>query len=197
MRFRWLVLLLAAVAAGCGTLVPSGGALVSDLVGPWNARPFDVANSLRRELDRGCKSQPGMELGEDYPVVLVHARGGSWADVAYSDGRNVIVCAVTVAPDGRVESETGGFDAADALPAAPGSITVLTTARSHDPPERTSVVGVVDASIPRVRVVRANGEMIEAAVGGGVFAVWWPAADDAVTVQGLDAAGAVVAETEA
>ncbi len=194
--------LLAVVIAACGPSrdadVPSDAGVAADLerlLGPWSPTPFPVDGLLVGEADRVCRADPTSLVRDPaLQIVAVDARGGGRLTLLYRAPTDLGECYLLIGPDGRMTGNGSGSGGAGAT--APNELAMHSashTGTDGNKPGDTAITGVAGPAIARVRIIRSNGEVIGASVGGEMFTAWWPVFDDRFTIEGIDAGGATVA----
>lgn len=164
---------LLTIALAMQTLVQPTSAFAT-----WKVVPDEPTSTLTASAPQECSTQ--------LPLIALDQRGRA-AVALFSDGVSLVDCLLV---DGMRSASSHG--AQTGLDPSAGAIEVL----NHGRYERESTVhifsGGVRSEVVSVVVTREDGLDVTATVAGGVFVVWWPAAEDAATFRAIDAAGNVI-----
>jgi hypothetical protein len=194
MRRLSLAFAAAVLLAGCGEAAESSlpVAGVTEIAGPYQAEPYRAFDqALVRKLEDECAASVADGRLE---LALADGRGGGRILLVYSGPEGMSAeCSASIGADGEVfvdgsgsSSGSGGPDPApnDVLPSSGGS--------SGGPSSWSYLHGVVGSDIARVVIRLADDTPIEASVGSGRFAVWWPGEAQPARILGYDGDGNLV-----
>lgn len=202
---RWLVAALLATLAACGPADPgpTHGPTVApgvDLRADWRAAPITLPDLVEVAALAACDRaiSPGNpDHGEDLAPVVGEARGLGLVTIVLAGHERAVVCRLTV--DGG-DPQVLGTTALDTV-AAEVEDTEVTTAQLDiqadvGGEDRTLVIGQAGRSVVRVVADVQDQPPIEAALGDGWYAAWWPGTDAAARIVALDKAGVVLSTVE-
>jgi hypothetical protein len=183
---------LAVVALLVAALILTGGSGQTtpqfEFVG-WSTRPASPNPSLLAEAPGRCGLQASA-LGDGHSFI--QDRRGSAAAFAFLDGRELTTCLLLTDPkSGFRAAAYGGSRVADTdepLEVDSG----LSAPDTANAPGITILVGRVSSAVQRVEVARADGVVVQASVGRGLFLAWWPHAIAAKSVTALAEGGVVI-----
>jgi hypothetical protein len=139
---------------------------------------------------RGWCTPPGdTGLGPLPPTVLVDQRGTA-AAAYFGDESRAWVCFVHF--DGANWTTDGTAGSGGPLDPFLPPVSLDSVMAWRGLIDVTGVRGRVSEAVVSVRVIRADGEELEASVQDGIYLAWWPTGDTVRSVVAMDGAGKVV-----
>jgi hypothetical protein len=187
-RRRRLIGLAAAGVAGAILLVvalPLG----STPAYSWTPEPSSPDPQVVAGIRAWCTPPGDTGLGPLPPTVLVDQRGTA-AAAYFGDETQVWVCFVHF--DGTNWTADGTAGSGGPLDPFLPPVSIDSVMAWSGPIDVTGVRGRVSEAVASVRVIRADGEELEASVHDGIYLAWWPTKDTVRSVVALDSAGNVV-----
>ena len=122
------------------------------------------------------------------PTVVVDQRGTAAAGY-FADETREFVCFVHF--DGTNWTNDGTAGASGPLDPFEPPLSIDGVAAWSGPVEVTGVRGRVSEDVASVRVIRDDGQEVEASMQGGFYLAWWPTGDTVRSVVALNSAGKV------
>ena len=198
-RLGVVAVLVASVAACAG--VPDvlqgldGSANAQQLNASWQPQPMRPSAAIVAEADRACREDIAFQ--PSLPLLLVDARGEGRLQLFYGDpnGGSGECDGIFVGPDGSVRAGgPGGSSTSEAWqPNASDELVVMTRGASSGTlgEDEEHVAGRAGPEVARVQViVDGIASPIEATVGNGWWAAWWPGGVACTEVVAIGADGA-------
>jgi hypothetical protein len=190
-----LTLGLVMIAAGCGE-----GEIVEpplhDLAEPWQARPFAVNPAVTADAELVCRDPMLGMIPPGTSLLLVDARGANRLFLLFGGPAADAQCILDRDAAGRLRSNGGGSSNGPAQPGPGAGEVIVTTSGSQSsmgvqgaPDTINFVVGRAGANVAAVEVGLSTGESLQASLGRGWFAAWWPGEVGHGAVRGYDAGG--------
>jgi hypothetical protein len=194
-----LALVIALAATGCDESEQATPSPSHDLAEPWQPVPFDLDPVTLAAAVAACRDVMGQGQALP-PLVVVDARGGNTAIVAYAQGGNTADCSVVRDGSGRFTSMGGSAGMTMGEPPI-GQREIRSRGMSSTSVpggiQATYVVGVAGPAIAAVEVVIPGGPRVRASLANGWFAAWWPGdfvnLPRNVTINGYDGSGNLIA----
>ena len=183
-----VALAVAFVCGGCGLLFGAVGRPGDDF-SDWSRLPLPPDPALNAEAQQTCGGEPGRPR---LPLLFQDRRTAESAIVVFGNADEYAMCSVSHGGGGRFGAgvaEIGGN------PPAAFSISASRTQLGNS--QLTLVDGRVGPAAAGVRVLRDDGVIVEASVGGGRWLAWWPTDSDPVRAVAYDSSGAEIARAEA
>lgn len=167
----------AVVLAGCsalGVVQPAG-----DDLREWSAVPLPADPALTARAQASCGGGPA---GPRLPFLFQDRRTPRSAVVAFGAGGEYELCSVSV-------GSGGGFGIGGSGIGVPDPVTISTAPVTLGNAAVLLVEGTVSRAATRVEVLRADGAVVQASLGGGRWAAWWPGDVAVVRAVAYDADG--------
>lgn len=186
--------------AGAATAVAAGAALILAgtlfLAGPgaspaWAAEPDQLTGadlqSARSHCDSALRGVPGRGMPQTVSAVVAEQRGAT-SSILIASPTSLGVCI------GATNARLNGIIQLSPLnPGTSLSVDGQPGAMNLESPTRV-VVGRVSGVAPTVTVVTTDGRHVTASVQSGYYLAWWPSGADAVSINAVDADGALIGQ---
>jgi hypothetical protein len=194
MVHRWVhrstLVATALLVLACDPSAPS----TTDLLGPWQARPFEALDGgLAATAEGLCPER--LPQAADLTLVLHDQRGRGIDTVLYAGPTDTATCQVLEGADGSVTFLTGG--ASSGAPGEiPGPLSLLVdsmvSSSGSDVETVSEILGRTGAGVVAVRILLSDGNEVLATTSNGWFYAWWPGDATAASLAGDDATGRMV-----
>ncbi len=188
--FRSVALLAAGVVlAGCELLPMAVGA--QPYPGEkWSSSPLPPDPVLAEAALALCGADFGIDA--DDLRIAVQAQYSSHRAAFILSAPDGVVDCIVAHPSPNGEPVVGGGGSFGSVGGFPDQEDLFLAGESAGPPA-SRAYGRAAPGIEEVRVQTTNSGAIEASMGGGWFLAMWPGVGQVVSVEGLDASGAVIA----
>jgi hypothetical protein len=180
-----MILVASLLLAACSETTPEQTRVVAgvaELTGPYQAEPFQAFDPvLVARLRDACIGSFGPDSRQTpvpgLEVALLDGRGGGRFMVMLTAPTGSAACAGSLDASGATSIE-GGSTSGGAI--GPREISTGFGMSNPDAPPWTGITGRAGSEVGSVVVELRDGAQVTASLSGGLFAAWWPTAQQSV-----------------